>query len=92
LAGLSATKRIFSPFFVLKETFVGFFTVLCASNSRDGVRFAGRVEDKHVIFSHESPRGGSYEVAITIMMWIALEGDGFSTMMASEKQMDAVPE
>jgi hypothetical protein len=41
--------------------------------NRDGVRFAGRVEDKHVIFSHESPRGGSYEVAITIMVWLVLE-------------------
>jgi len=41
--------------------------------NRDGVRFAGRVQDKHVVFSHESPRGGSYEVAITIMVWLVLE-------------------
>jgi hypothetical protein len=41
--------------------------------NRDGVRFAGCVEDKHMILSHESPSSGSYEVAITIMVWLVPE-------------------
>ena len=40
---------------------------------RDGLSFAGRVQDKHMLYSHESPRGGSYEISITIMVWLVLE-------------------